>query len=81
QGEQSVLVVGPNNTLAPRKIVAKTRVGNQWVVEQGLAPGELLVVEGLAKLKPGTVVQPVLVASGTPTAAAPPADSRAPGPH
>jgi membrane fusion protein (multidrug efflux system) len=64
QGEQSVLVVGPNNTVAARKIAAKTRIGNQWIVEQGLAPGELLIVEGTAKLKPGTVVQPVLVASG-----------------
>lgn len=66
QGEQSVLVVGPNNTVASRKIEAKTRIGNQWVVEKGLASGELLIVEGTAKLKPGTVVQPVLVASGEP---------------
>lgn len=77
QGEQSVLLVGPDNKVTSRKIVAKTRIGNQWVVEQGLAPGELLVVEGLAKLKPGTVVRPVLVASAAPPAR--PADSRAPG--
>lgn len=64
QGEQLVLVVGPNNTLTSRKIVAKTRIGNQWVVEQGLKPGELVVVEGTAKLKPDMVVTPVLAAGG-----------------
>ncbi|HEX8989631.1 MAG TPA: efflux RND transporter periplasmic adaptor subunit [Rhodocyclaceae bacterium] len=67
QGEQSVLVVGPDDKLASRKIVATTRVGNQWVVEKGLSPGELVVVEGIAKLKPGAAVKPVL-AGGEPAA-------------
>jgi membrane fusion protein (multidrug efflux system) len=66
QGEQSVLVVGADDKLVSRQIVAKIRIGNQWVVEQGLAPGELLVVEGIAKLKPGTAVKPVLAGQSAP---------------
>jgi hypothetical protein len=28
-------------------------------VEKGVQPGELIVVEGIGKIKPGTVVKPV----------------------
>jgi membrane fusion protein (multidrug efflux system) len=58
QGKRSVFVVGPDNKAVQRDIVANTRVGGDWVVEQGLKPGELVVVEGVGKLKPGVVVRP-----------------------
>jgi membrane fusion protein (multidrug efflux system) len=31
--------------------------GSDWVVEQGLAPGDVVVVDGTQKLKAGTPVQ------------------------
>jgi membrane fusion protein (multidrug efflux system) len=59
QGKRSVFVVGPDNKAIHRDIVASARVGNDWVVEQGLRPGEMVVVEGIGKVKPGAVVKPV----------------------
>ncbi|WP_148415756.1 efflux RND transporter periplasmic adaptor subunit [Noviherbaspirillum massiliense] len=59
QGKRSVYVIGPDNKAQYRDIVANARVGNNWVVEQGIKPGELVVVEGIAKVKPGAPVKPV----------------------
>jgi membrane fusion protein (multidrug efflux system) len=33
-------------------------VGTNWVIDSGLQPGEQVVVEGLQKLKEGTLVNP-----------------------
>lgn len=60
QGKHSVFVVGPDNKAAYRDIVASVRAGNDWVVEQGIKPGELVVVEGIGKLRPGAAVKPVM---------------------
>lgn len=59
QGKRSVYVVGADNKAQHRDIKVGTRVGNNWVVEDGLKPGELVVVEGIAKVKPGVAVKPV----------------------
>ena len=34
------------------------RVGENWIVLQGLKPGERVIVEGLQKAMPGTTVDP-----------------------
>lgn len=64
QGLKTVYVVGPDNKPQARQIVADTRAGSGWVVEKGLAPGELVVVEGLPKIQlmPDAPVKPVMVA-------------------
>lgn len=60
QGKRSVYVVGPDNKAMSRDIVANQRIGNDWLVEQGLKPGETVIVEGIAKVQPGATVKPVL---------------------
>jgi membrane fusion protein (multidrug efflux system) len=59
QGKHSIFVIGPDNKAVHRDVETSARVGNDWVVEQGLKPGELVVVEGIAKVKPGSAVKPV----------------------
>jgi membrane fusion protein (multidrug efflux system) len=59
QGKHSVFVVGPDNKAIYRDIEVSSQVGTDWVVERGLKPGELVIVEGIAKVKPGIVVKPV----------------------
>jgi membrane fusion protein (multidrug efflux system) len=59
QGKRSVFVVGPDNKATYRDIIATARVGANWVVEKGVQPGELVVVEGIGKIKPGAVVKPI----------------------
>jgi membrane fusion protein (multidrug efflux system) len=39
-------------------VVTGNRVGDRWVIEQGLKPGDRVIVEGLQKARPGTVVEP-----------------------
>jgi RND family efflux transporter MFP subunit len=58
QGTYSVAVVDPNNTVMFRPVKAGSRVGQDWVIEQGLKPGERVVTDGLFQIRPGAVVNP-----------------------
>ena len=58
QGLQSVLTVDSENKVLARTIVTGERVGERWVVLQGLKPGERVVVDGIQKAMPGSVVNP-----------------------
>ena len=58
QGLQSVLTVGPDNKVVARSVVTGERVKESWIVEQGLKPGDRIVVEGVQKARPGMVVSP-----------------------
>lgn len=59
RGEASVFVVGADNTAAERKVTVTGTVGSDWVVTAGLKPGDKVIVQGLAKLKPGAPIKPV----------------------
>ncbi len=52
-----VWVVGPENKAVPRVIRAGNWVGADWVVLDGLKPGESVIVDNLVRLRPGTPVQ------------------------
>lgn len=58
QGMQSVLVVGPENKVLARSIVPGDRVGDRWIISQGLKPGDRVIVEGALKVRPGMPVTP-----------------------
>ncbi len=58
RGRATALVVGAQNKVELRNIVAERPVGDKWVVTSGLKPGDRLIVEGLLNLRPGTVVVP-----------------------
>jgi membrane fusion protein, multidrug efflux system len=59
QGLKSVYVIGPDDKAEHRPIVATHRLGNDWVADSGLKPGERVVVEGAGKIRPGATVKPV----------------------
>jgi membrane fusion protein, multidrug efflux system len=61
QGLYSVAVVTSDDTVEIRSVTTAQRIGNLWIVESGLAPGERIVVEGVQKVRPGTKVVPELV--------------------
>jgi membrane fusion protein (multidrug efflux system) len=63
QGTKSVFVVGADGKVQARSIVARHRLGNEWVVASGLAAGERVVVEGTGKIRPGAPVKAVLAAA------------------
>ncbi len=55
-----VLVVNDDNTIGQRVITTGDRYGAFWVVKEGLQPGELIIVEGLQKVRIGQAVNPVM---------------------
>jgi membrane fusion protein (multidrug efflux system) len=58
QSMQAVYTVGPDNKALVRAIVTGNRSGEMWIVEQGLKPGERIIVEGQLRVRPGATVQP-----------------------
>ena len=69
-----VYIVGAGETIEPRQVVLGKWLGDQWVVEQGLAAGDPVVVDGAQKVRPGMQVK---TAASTPaTRPATPGDAK-----
>jgi membrane fusion protein (multidrug efflux system) len=58
QGLQSVFTVDSENKVLARSVVTGERVGDRWIIQQGLKPGDRVIVEGVQKVRPGSVVNP-----------------------
>ena len=58
QGSYQVAVVGPDNKIDIRTVKVGERVGAMLIVEEGLKPGDIVVVEGMQKVRPGALVNP-----------------------
>src|SRR6202167_4146941 len=58
QGGYQVAVVDGQNKVSIQTVQVGDRVGNQWIVSDGLKPGERVVVEGVQKVRPGMQVNP-----------------------
>jgi membrane fusion protein (multidrug efflux system) len=58
QGSYQVAVVGGDHKIEMRPVKVGDRTGTMWIIEDGLKPGETVVVEGMQKIKPGAVVNP-----------------------
>jgi membrane fusion protein (multidrug efflux system) len=58
QGSYQVAVVGNDNKVSIRPVKVGERVGTQWIVDEGLKPGERVVAEGVQKVKAGMTVNP-----------------------
>jgi len=56
QSAYQVVVVGPDNKASFRPIKVAEKVGSNWVVTEGLKPGEKVIVEGFMKVREGTPV-------------------------
>jgi len=59
QGKRSVLVIGADGKVDYREIVARLRIGNDWAVESGLNEGDVIVADGINKVRPGMTVTPL----------------------
>lgn len=57
QGSYQVAVVGPDDKVAVRPVQVGQKTGTMWVIQDGLKPGERVVVEGQHLLRPGATVQ------------------------
>lgn len=59
QGGATLFVVGPNNHAVQRTVQAERTDGRFWVVTGGVQPGDKVIVQGLATLKPNQPIRPV----------------------
>jgi len=57
QGTYQVAVVGDDNKVALRTAKVGERVGTMWIIESGVRAGELVIVEGLQKVRDGSTVK------------------------
>jgi membrane fusion protein (multidrug efflux system) len=58
QGTYQVAVVDADDKVGMRVVKVGPRVGSDWLIEDGLKPGERIVVEGLQKVRDGATVNP-----------------------
>ena len=58
RGQATVMVVGKGNRLEQRVLTAPRTIGDAWLVTKGLTPGDRIMMEGGAMLRPGAVVKP-----------------------
>jgi membrane fusion protein (multidrug efflux system) len=58
QGRDQIAVVGPDNHVSVRTVEMGDRVGEMWIVNSGLKPGERVVSQGTSKIRDGQVVNP-----------------------
>jgi len=65
QGAFQVAVVGPDDKAEVRTVRTGERVNDRWVIEEGLHPGERVVVEGFASVKSGAPVKPKAAPAAT----------------
>jgi len=68
---QSVLLVDAENKVVPRPIKTGGMAGTDFIVSEGLKPDDVVIVNGLQKARPGSVVKPVPWAPGAPLLASP----------
>jgi len=57
QGKYLVAVVGADNKVDVRPVRVGDRVGTEWLVSEGLKPGEKVIAEGTQKVRPGMTVE------------------------
>jgi membrane fusion protein (multidrug efflux system) len=63
KGLPVALVVNAERKVERRQLVTDRAVGDAWLVTSGVQPGDQVIVEGLQKVRPGAVVNPVPAAS------------------
>jgi len=77
-GQATALVIGADSKAELRKVTVDRTIGDRWLVDAGLKPGDRVIINGLTNLQPGTPVKavpagvaPVSPVPGAPATAAP----------
>jgi membrane fusion protein, multidrug efflux system len=70
KGNATALVLTADNKVEQRTLVTERAIGDRWLVSDGLADGDRLIVEGTNKVRPGDAVTPVDLSNASRTAAA-----------
>lgn len=78
QARKTVMTVGPENKVVPKTVTLGQLVdGKLRVIKEGLSPDDKVIVNGIARVRPGQVVNPQAEGQqGGPPAGAPPAPAK-----
>ncbi len=57
KGKPYALIVGKENKVEQRMLTLDRAIGSEWLVTDGLAPGDKVIVAGAQMLRPGTEVK------------------------
>jgi membrane fusion protein, multidrug efflux system len=60
-GRYFVTAVGADDKAEARPVTLGPRLGTQWLILEGVAAGDRIVVEGTVKARPGTPLKPTVV--------------------
>ena len=71
QSQYQIAVVTPENRALFRPIKVGQRVGPNWIITEGLKPGEKIVVEGIQKLQMAAAANPQFAKDGVPVSPKP----------
>lgn len=58
QGSYQVTIIDDQNKARLRAVQVGRQIGNEWLINQGLAANDRVIIEGTQKVKEGTVVNP-----------------------
>jgi membrane fusion protein (multidrug efflux system) len=61
QGQNSIYVVNEENKVEARNVNATEKIGDLWLIEEGLNPGDKVVIDALQKVASDLTVNPVIV--------------------
>jgi membrane fusion protein (multidrug efflux system) len=64
QSIYQVIVISPDNKATFRPVKVGDRVGQNWIVTEGLKPGERVVAEGILKVQQAAAAAPQLMKEG-----------------
>jgi len=76
QGNYQVAVVGSDNKVQIRPVKVGERIGTDWIIAEGLKPGERVVAEGVQKVRGGMAVNPKPPTATAAAQSAPPPATR-----
>ncbi|MCC7327736.1 MAG: efflux RND transporter periplasmic adaptor subunit [Burkholderiales bacterium] len=68
KGDAFAMLLGADSKVQQRPVKVSRTIGDRWLVEEGLAAGDQVIVEGLQKIRPG---MPARAAPPAPANAAP----------
>ena len=58
QGSYQVAVVDNENKVSIQPVKVGERIGSKWIIDEGLKPGDRVIVAGMLKARPGAQVNP-----------------------
>lgn len=58
QGQHSVLVVTDSNKVETRQVITGVKIGDLWMIEDGLEPKEKIIIDAIQAVRPGQEIKP-----------------------